>query len=172
MVAEKEIPKGFQKTEIGIIPRDWEVVEFGEICQPSKSRINPLTSKTNYKCIELEHLSQGTGTLLGYANSADLLSQKSVFERGDILFGKLRPYLRKYLFAEFNGVCTTEIWVLKSKETIDSQYLYQLIQSDKIIEAANISAGTKMPKLNGKRYPKQKSLFHPQKPNKPQLPQP
>ncbi len=142
--------KGFKQTEIGTIPEDWEVVEFGEICHPSKSRINPIISNTSYKCVELEHLAQVNGILLGYADSNNLLSQKSVFEKGDVLFGKLRPYLRKYLFAEFDGVCTTEIWVLKSEINVKNKFLYYLVQSDKIIEAANISIGTKMPRAEWK----------------------
>ncbi len=145
LVAEK-----YKKTEVGIIPSDWEVMELGEICYPSKTRINPITTNQNFKCIELEHLSQGSGMLLGYANSSELLSQKSVFEKGDVLFGKLRPYLRKYLLADFDGVCTTEIWVLKSERNISNQYLYHLVQSEKIIEAANISTGTKMPRAEWK----------------------
>lgn len=145
-----ELRPGYKKTEVGVIPEDWEVKELGEICFPSKSRINPITSNKNYKCIELEHLSQGSGVLLGTANSKDLLSQKSIFEKGDILFGKLRPYLRKFLFADFDGVCTTEIWVLKTKKDMSNRFLYQLVQSEKIIEAANLSTGTKMPRAEWK----------------------
>ncbi len=141
---------GYKQTEIGVIPSDWEVKELGEICFPSKSRINPITSNVNYKCIELEHLSQGSGILLGYTNSKDLLSQKSVFEKGDVLFGKLRPYLRKFLLAEFDGVCTTEIWVLKTQNETANNFLYQLVQSEKIVEAANLSTGTKMPRAEWK----------------------
>lgn len=135
-----------KKTEIGIIPKDWEVRELGEVCFPSNVRINPLISNKNFKCIELEHISQGTGILLGYAHSKDLLSQKSIFEKGDVLFGKLRPYLRKFLFADFDGVCTTEIWVLKAERNVSKIFLYYLIQSEKVIEAANVSTGTKMPR--------------------------
>jgi len=145
LVAEK-----YKISEVGLIPSDWEVKELGEICFPSKSRINPITSNVNYKCIELEHLSQGSGILLGYTNSKDLLSQKSVFEKGDVLFGKLRPYLRKFLLAEFDGVCTTEIWVLKTQNETANNFLYQLVQSEKIVEAANLSTGTKMPRAEWK----------------------
>lgn len=142
--------QAYKQTEVGLIPEDWVVKEFGEICYPSKARINPVTSSENYKCIELEHLSQGSGILLGFAYSQDLKSQKSIFEKGDVLFGKLRPYLRKYLLADFDGVCTTEIWVLKSEKETSSRFLYQLVQSDKIIEAANLSTGTKMPRAEWK----------------------
>lgn len=144
------LAKGYKQTEVGVIPEDWEVKELGNICFPSKSRINPITSTKNFKCVELEHLSQGTGTLLGYAQSKDLLSQKSVFEKGDVLFGKLRPYLKKYLFADFEGVCTTEIWVLKTIKGISNKFLYHLVQSGRIIEAANLSTGTKMPRAEWK----------------------
>ncbi len=145
-----DIKQGYKLTEVGIIPEDWEVKELGDICYPSKDRINPITNKQNYKCIELEHLSQGSGMLLGYTKSNELLSQKSLFEKGDVLFGKLRPYLRKYLLADFDGVCTTEIWVLKTEKNISNQYLFHLVQSEKIIEAANISTGTKMPRAEWK----------------------
>lgn len=145
-----EVSKGYIQTEIGRLPVDWLVKPIAEICTTSKARISPTASKQNYKCVELEHLSQGTGQLLGYADSNTLKSQKSVFSRGDVLFGKLRPYLRKYLHPNFDGVCTTEIWVLKHASEIDDKWLYYLIQSDRFIEAANQSTGTKMPRAEWK----------------------
>jgi type I restriction enzyme S subunit len=150
MMDNEQLPKGYKNTEVGVIPEDWEVKEFGQICYPSKSRMNPITSDSSYKCIELEHLSQGTGFLLGYANSKDLKSQKSFFEEGDVLFGKLRPYLRKFYFADFKGVCTTEIWVLKPEKYTSNRFLFHLVRSDKIVEAANLSTGTKMPRAEWK----------------------
>jgi type I restriction enzyme S subunit len=126
------------------------VKEFHELCSPSSERFNPAISTESYKCIELEHLSQETGRLLGYSPSNDLKSMKTKFQKNDILFGKLRPYLKKYLFAEFDGVCSTEIWVLKVKEYIDNKWLYYLVQSKRIIDAANQSSGTKMPRADWK----------------------
>jgi type I restriction enzyme S subunit len=145
-----ELEKGYMKTEVGVIPSDWEVKELGEICHLSKARINPVNSTENYKCVELEHISQGSGLLIGYVDSKNLKSQKSLFVKGDVLFGKLRPYLKKYLLAKFDGVCTTEIWVLKSENNISNVYLFYLVQSEKIIEAANLSTGTKMPRAEWK----------------------
>jgi len=74
-----ELKKGYKQTELGVIPCDWKVEEFGEICHLSKTRINPINSTENYKCVELEHLSQGSGLLIGYVDSKNLKSQKSVF---------------------------------------------------------------------------------------------
>lgn len=145
-----ELKKVYKQTEVGVIPSDWDVKELGEICHLSKTRINPVNSIENFKCVELEHLSQGSGLLIGYVDSNKIKSQKSVFVKGDVLFGKLRPYLRKYLLANFDGVCTTEIWVLKSEKNISNVYLFYLVQSEKIIEAANLSTGTKMPRAEWK----------------------
>lgn len=142
--------QGYKQTDIGVIPEDWEIVKFRQLGIPSKSRINPKIETDNFKCIELEHINQETGLLNGYANSKDLLSQKAIFEKGDILFGKLRPYLKKYWFAEFDGVCTTEIWVLKPTRKVSNKYLFYLVQSDRIIESANLSTGTKMPRAEWK----------------------
>lgn len=62
------------------------------------------------------------------------------------MFGKLRPYLRKYYFAKFDGVCSTEIWVLTASEKILSKYLFYLIQTGSFIDVANQSTGTRMPR--------------------------
>lgn len=140
---------GYKHTELGWIPEEWVVNEFGEICTPSKSKFNPLVSG-NKPCVELEDLTQNTGRLLGISDSKEKASLKTVFNNGDVLLGKLRPYLRKYYYAEFDGVCSTEIWALKSKVGIDSKFLFFQAQSDRIIEAANLSTGTKMPRAEWK----------------------
>lgn len=147
---ELTVKSKYTQTDIGLIPENWNVVRFGELCTPSKARFNPRTQHESYKCIELEHLSQGTSKLLGYADSTQLLSQKTVFAEGDVLMGKLRPYLRKFLYAPFDGVCTTEIWALKVHKNVDSAFVFHLAQTDKIVEAANQSTGSKMPRAEWK----------------------
>ena len=124
----------------------WVQTELGELCNPSKERFNPLTSAKERRCVELEHISSETGLLLGYFSTNDLRSQKSVFRKGDVLFGKLRPYLKKFWLASFDGVCSTELWVLKASPKIHSGWLYWLVQTNQIVDAANKSTGTKMPR--------------------------
>lgn len=148
-MSETNAKPGYKQTELGWIPEEWELNEFGEICTPSKSKFNPLVSE-NKPCVELEDLAQNTGRLLGISDSKEKVSLKTVFTNGDVLLGKLRPYLRKYLYAEFDGVCSTEIWALKSKVGIDSKFLFYQAQSDRVIEAANLSTGTKMPRAEWK----------------------
>ena len=124
---------------------DWEENEFGRIAEKSKTKYNPTTSKKEWPCVELESLSQNTGKLLETFSALDQKSIKNKFIAGEVLFGKLRPYLRKYLHAEFEGVCSSEIWVLRGK-SVTNAYLFHLIQTHKFIQAANVSSGSKMPR--------------------------
>ena len=94
-------------------------------------------------------MGQNSGMLLNFGESSETQSLKSIFKKGDILFGKLRPYLRKYWKAEFDGVCTTEILVFEPKIETDSNFIFQLIQTDGFINASNSkSFGTKMPRTD------------------------
>ena len=123
----------------------WISKPFSEIAHLGKKRYTPSPNESK-PCIELEHIEQLTGRLLGSVNSSEQNSQKSAFEKGDVLFGKLRPYLKKYALPDFEGVCSTEIWVFKPTECITSEFLYYLVQSEGFNNAANISSGTKMPR--------------------------
>jgi type I restriction enzyme S subunit len=97
--------------------------------------------------IGLEHISPQSLQLSSVGKSSDVTSNKFVFEAGDILFGKLRPYFRKVIRPKFNGVCSTDIWVVKAKEGIDPTFLFYLMASERIIAiATKASEGTKMPR--------------------------
>ena len=126
---------------------DWEEDELGNIIEISKSKYNPLKNEEDYKCIELENLSQETGQLLGYFNSKEQQSIKNKFNKGEVLFGKLRPYLKKYWLADFEGVCSSEIWVLNGIKA-SNNFIYRLIQTDKFNFISNISSGSKMPRAD------------------------
>ena len=124
-------------------------MELSHILEISKSKFNPKTTNENKKCIELEHISQETGKLLGYTNSNEQQSIKNIFKKNQVLFGKLRPYLKKYWKADFEGVCSTEIWVLNGK-SVTNDYLLQFIQTNKFNQIANVSSGSKMPRADWK----------------------
>jgi len=68
--------------------------------------------------VGLEHLAQGEPVLLGTLNSGASVSIYSVFSRDDILFGKLRPNLRKSVQVDFGGYCSTDILVLRPRPGI------------------------------------------------------
>lgn len=91
---------------------DWQIVEFEVIARLAKQKFNPKKETVNKICIELEHITKETGRLIGSTSSKLQLSTKNVFNMGNVLFGKLRPNLRKYIYCNFDGVCSSEIWVL------------------------------------------------------------
>jgi type I restriction enzyme S subunit len=126
---------------------EWEVKTFGEVVVARNERIDPKRAGTHNFCIELEHIESGSGLLLGSTSTGTQSSLKSVFHPGDVLFGKLRAYLRKYWRATRQGVCSTEIWVLVSRgDAVTSEFLFQIVQTDDFIDAASNSYGTHMPR--------------------------
>ncbi|PGH84097.1 hypothetical protein CN899_12190 [Bacillus thuringiensis] len=126
----------------------WIKTKIGDLTTLRKEKFDPKTKDVE-KYIGLEHIEQGTGRLNGYGYSSETTSMKSVFEKEDILFGKLRPYLRKYWYAQFKGVCATEILPLIANQNVDKRFLFYLLQQDKFIDFLDQkSFGTKMPRTS------------------------
>lgn len=130
-----------------MVKNNWRNFELGEIIEIKKDKYNPKKEHENYPCIELEHINQVTGTINGHTKSTEQSSIKNKFSKGDVLYGKLRPYLRKYYLCEFDGVCSSEIWVLNGKK-VENEFLYYLIQDDIFNSIANVSTGSKMPRAD------------------------
>lgn len=152
---KKEIKKGLMrelltgKTRLSGFTDKWEGIAFGDITAPRKERFDPKNDKGLKFCIELEHIQGITGRLLGNTNVSEDSSTKTMFYQGDILFGKLRAYLRKYWLANRSGVCSTEIWVFNAdRKKVVPEILFQVVQLEKFISFATMSQGTHMPRSN------------------------
>lgn len=135
------------KNETGQEFPEWTDCAIGDMVSQQSKKCDPANTLEDFPCIELEHISQGTGQLLGCVDVREQKSLKSRFSKGDVLFGKLRPYLRKYLKAPFDGACSTEIWVLKGSK-ITNDFLFQYVQAERFLTVANISSGSKMPRAD------------------------
>ena len=126
---------------------EWASTTFGQIAQPRRDRVDPRSAGIQHFCVELEHIAPASGELLGNTSAGEHSSLKSVFGADDVLFGKLRAYLRKYWLATRPGVCSTEIWVLAPRsQLMTTEFLFQLVKTDDFIEAASNSYGTHMPR--------------------------
>lgn len=151
-LTEREI-EAKQKCKRGFLQQifkseSYKTFELNEFVDLRREKFNPSPDDDRV-CIELEHLSQGTGQLVGSTRSSSQNSTKNVFKPGDVLFGKLRPYLRKFANPNFEGVCSTEIWVLKVKLSLcTSRYLFYLVQTHEFISIANKTSGSKMPRAD------------------------
>ena len=137
------------KTRLPGFEGEWETKRLGDIASIRNQKVIPSNLEPDLPCVELEHIGQGDGRLLKYSTAKYSTSYKYCFFVGDILFGRLRSYLRKFWLADRNGICTTEIWPLmvKEKEAV-SGFLLAIVQSDQFIEIANISYGTHMPRAD------------------------
>ncbi|WP_324459171.1 restriction endonuclease subunit S [Mesotoga prima] len=145
------MPVGYKKTEIGIIPEDWEVKQLGSFTHIRSRRVLPTNVDPETICIELEHIGQGNGRLCAYSKAVESESSKFLFFSGDILFGRLRPYLKKFWFAKQNGICSTEIWPL-TVDTSDThnKFFFYIVQTERFLEASEVSYGTHMPRADWK----------------------
>lgn len=123
-----------------------KVLKFGDCAELRSEKVNPSESK-NSIYVGLEHIEQQTLALSGHGFGADVDSQKQKFQKGDILFGKLRPYFRKVIIAPFDGICSTDIWVVRPKGGFDSNFLFYWMASEEFINSSTHAAeGGRMPR--------------------------
>jgi type I restriction enzyme S subunit len=131
-----------------MVPEGWDIVQLGDVAEESKKRFLP-TEEDSRPYVGLEHIDTGSPQIFRVGISSDVSSSKTVFQCGDILFGKLRPYLRKVAFAEYEGVCSTDILAIRGKNRIDARYLHAVLSSERAIaHSIDTSAGTKMPRTS------------------------
>ncbi|MBB6406198.1 type I restriction enzyme S subunit [Arthrobacter sp. AZCC_0090] len=135
------------RTRLPGISGDWAETVFGDVVRPAGVRVHPKS--VSGRVVELEHMESGTGDLRGDSDVSESASLKTRFESGDVLFGKLRPYLRKFWLADRDGYCSTEIWALRpiSNEII-GPYLRYVVERDDFIETASAAYGTHMPRAD------------------------
>ena len=139
----------FKQTEIRRIPDDWKIKTIGDIAELYRENFTPINDDIR-PYIGLEHIGQGTLDLVGIGSSLDVKSNKLIFEKGNILFGKLRPYFKKVVLANFDGICSTDIFVIRPKN-LDyyNKFIFYLFASDILVNlATSASEGTKMPRAS------------------------
>ena len=129
------------------VPDGWQVVCLGDVSSIRREQVRPADGDSR-PYVALEHI-DAAGSLNGYGTAGDSISNKTVFSRGDTLYGKLRPNLRKVIRAEVDGVCSTDILAVFAREGLDGPFLSQLLRSDLLHQHAMRGvAGTKMPRTS------------------------
>ncbi|WP_270631702.1 restriction endonuclease subunit S [Limosilactobacillus mucosae] len=124
----------------------WEQVEFGhKIYRRTKSEM----SSNKLPGVEYEDINSGQGTLNKDITKKSIRKRGIFFQPFDVLFGKLRPYLKNWLYPNFKGVAVGDFWVLYSK-LLEPSFIYGMIQTQKFQNVANLSSGSKMPRSDWK----------------------
>ena len=144
-------PDELVDSELGEIPEGWEVSKLGGIANFPVRTVKPqdLSSETAY--IGLEHLPRKSVALNVWETAEKVTSNKLSFQRGEFLFGKLRPYFHKVGLAPLDGICSTDIVVVSPKTTAWSSFVLLCISSEEFVSYTDqTSNGTKMPRTSWK----------------------
>lgn len=121
----------------------WEQRKFSDLTD----RVSIQSSDSDLPQVEYEDIVSGEGTLNKDLHDKEGGKTGIKFYAGDVLYGKLRPYLMNWLYPQFNGIAVGDFWVLRATEC-DSSFLYRLVQTDSFQRLANVSTGSKMPRAD------------------------
>ena len=124
-------------------------VSLGDLCDPVREGIQPQQIQPDSQYVGLEHIRPGTGSWTSIpSEEAALRSAKNTFEPGDLLYGKLRPNLRKCVVVDISGVCSTDIVVLRPRDPKIAHYLALQMRSQAFAdEASRHIGGANLPRI-------------------------
>ena len=129
------------------LPKGWIKTTLGEVAQPSRERVSPAEVPA-MPYVGLEHVEPHTMKLLGHGYGSEVRSSCLRFSRGDVLYGRMRPYLNKVWVAEFDGVCSAEFIVFPRRDEISSQFLAARLNSEDFVTFANGQVSGERPRVD------------------------
>ena len=140
-------PDRFVDSELGPIPEGWEVCGVGDIAELHRVMVDPGALAPDTPYVGLEHIPRQAMTLDTWGQASDVMSGKTTFKQGHVLFGKLRPYFHKVVRAPFAGVCSTDVLVIRPVFPEDSGFVLHTAASSAFVAHADAgSSGTRMPR--------------------------
>ena len=142
----------FKQTEIGEIPEVWDVQRLGDVTSIPTGQVDPTEEPYGtFPLIAPNHIESKTGHLLGIETAVEqrAVSGKYLFEPGDVLYSKIRPYLEKAVVATLHGLCSADMYPLRPRNGLESKYLLLNLLSQRFTDFANsLSTRTGIPKIN------------------------
>ena len=110
-------------------------MRLADLCDLVAAHVNPA-DRPDDLYVGLEHIASGRFVRQGEGRAADVHSAKHAFQPGDVLYGKLRPYLDKAILASDVGICTTELLVLRPKEDVDPRFVVGVVHTPSFVQHA------------------------------------
>lgn len=133
-------------------PDGWREVGLFEVTDVASGQVDPREKPyREWPLVAPNHIEEGTGRLLPAPSAAEqrAISGKYVFRPGDVLYSKIRPYLRKVALPRFSGLCSADMYPLRSKGDIEPGYLLAVLLSKDFTDfATSVSMRTGIPKIN------------------------
>jgi type I restriction enzyme S subunit len=133
----------------GPIPESWEVKRLGDLAEDMRRNVpkGELDEPTPY--VGLEHIPRRSLVLDAWEMTTDLGSNKLKFQKGEVLFGKIRPYFHKVSVAPFDGICSADTIVVRARRPEHYGIVVACVSSDAFVAEASATAnGAKMPRVN------------------------
>lgn len=140
----------------GVSMDSWEMCEFNQIADIKTNLVNPIDFQS-YPHIAPDNIEKKTGKLLYYNSVAEdnVKSGKHRFYAGQILYSKIRPYLSKVIIAEFDGLCSADMYPIEAKG--NTRFLwYYMLSEHFVYQASTAGSRTVLPKINQKELSKLK----------------
>ena len=132
-------------------PVGWMQGTLAELAESPRRGVNPADIAEDTPYIGLGHMPRRSIALSEWGAASQISSSKSMFEKGDILFGKLRPYFHKVGLAPLDGICSTDIAVVVSRAQVWEAFTLACLSSDEFVDYTDqTSTGTKMPRTSWK----------------------
>lgn len=126
-------------------------LSIGQACEEKRIRVSPEDFGLESCYVGFEHLTPKNYWNINHSDLDGVVSQKFRFEKGDILYGKIRPYLRKSALTQFDGICSSDLVVLKPSSKDLGIILAALFSSESFAQLSmNTAKGTKMPRADWK----------------------
>lgn len=133
-------------SELGEIPKEWQVVKLETLIDNVKDRINAKSVSSNFPYVPIDLIPKRKLTFYNYKDGKEAKSSLIKFKRNDILLGNMRVYFHRVCLAPFEGVTRNTVFTLRPKDEKYTYYLINLINKDEFIEyASNNSKGSTMP---------------------------
>ncbi|WP_243363042.1 restriction endonuclease subunit S [Fundidesulfovibrio terrae] len=147
-----DVKPGYKQTEVGVIPEDWQLRPMLSVVRVAHGQVDPKHEP--YRSMILvapDHIESGSGRLLKKETAGDqrAISGKYAFSVNDIVYSKIRPYLRKAILSDFEGLCSADMYPLKPQVDISSGFVFAVILGyhfSKYAESVSVRSG--MPKIN------------------------
>jgi type I restriction enzyme S subunit len=131
---------------------DWPVKRLSDVVSLPSGQVNPMRSPYSKQIlIAPDHVEPGTGRILELRIAADqgASSGKYIVKPGDVVYSKIRPALRKAALADFEGLCSADMYPMTPSSEIDSRYLLALLLGEKFSRfAESVSGRSGIPKIN------------------------
>lgn len=135
---------------LGLIPEGWSAGILDDIVTVSKASVDPATLDPETSAVGLEHIPRQQITLDDWGKAGSQGSRKAVFEKADVLFGKIRPYFHKVSVAPVDGICSTDAIVIRPHAAHWGQAVFAASSAEFVTHATQTSNGTKMPRADWK----------------------